>query len=304
MQVTVSNGATTSNAVAFSYTGSGAWDPCTADSSNRGAIDEPRYSPNSQFLENNIKLGLDHNLHVWQLWPVAGSPRSLPAGNPSCDVVNSSYPGSVFKSGSSSPIPDINCAHLTSGSFAGPFETGFFDNSSSSPGRLRATSCAPALRTTFHGHPGVDMTDMFTSDFVDTTNGRSVLAFRAKITSGASATAADRGYLKAEILACPRFAILPVIDPALPVPNGAGQYYPIIGFKAVYFDSDSVSCPTADRGFIFQGGSLKALCGYVVDPGYLPATVSSQFAGVIGPYTGPGLPAVPLLTRDPTDRAS
>ena len=304
VQVSVSNGATTSNTVSFTYTGTTAWDPCTAASSNRGALDEPRYSPNSQFLENNIKSGLDHNLHVWQLWPVAGSPRTLPGGNPDCGDVNSAYPGSVFKSGASSPIPDINCAHLRTGSFSGPLEQGFFDNSASSPGRLRATSCAPSLRETRYGHSDVDMTNMFTTDFIDTSvSGRSVADFKTKVTSGAAAAPADRGYLKAEILGCPRFAILPVIDPALPVPNG-GQYYPILGFKAVYFDSDTTSCPTADRGFIFQGSSLKGVCGYIIDAGYLPATVSSQFAGVIGPYTGPGLPAVPLLTRDPTDRPS
>lgn len=297
--VTVGNGSTTSNSVSFTYAVAG--DPCLADSANRGAMDEPRFTGNAQSMINNIKHGLDHNLHPWQLWPVAGSPRTLPSGNPTCADVNSSYPSSIFKSGSSTPLPDINCAHLKSGSFAGPFQTGFFDDSSSDPGRLRASNCGSVA--SYHGHDNVDMTDMFTSQFVDTTGGRTVAGFRTAVTTGASATASDRGWLKADILNCPRFAILPVINPAIPVPNG-GVYYPIIGFKAMYLDSTSSSCPTGDRGFVWNSGSLKALCGYVIDPGYLPATVSSDYAGVIGPYTGPGLPAVPLLTRDPSDRPS
>ena len=58
-------------------------------------------------------------------------------------------------------------------------------------------------------------------------------------------TDAKAGWLTEDIINCPRFAILPVLNSPVVAPNGT-SYFPIIGFKAIYFWDD-----TAYAGFVW-----------------------------------------------------
>lgn len=289
VQVTVKSGASVSNSVTFTYAGAGT-DPCAATSSNRGFLDEPRFTTGSaQAIELNIKHGIDHNAHDYTLWPSRGTVPP-PAPGTQCDSLTN-----VYESGGNVPLPDINCVNWQSGTASGQMQPGFFDTSTSSPGRLYQLC---NTNTTSSGrYSNIDGNAVW--DFAKV--GISTTTLKAAILAGGPAPTSPTDLvasLTPNILKCPRFAILPVVNPAIPSPNGS-VYYPVVGFKAVYFDDE-----TADRGFIWQGNSLQGIRGYVIDSTFLPPVVSSLYSGKVGPYLGSGLPVVPVLTRDPADRPS
>ena len=140
---------------------------------------------------------------------------------------------------------------------------------------------------------GVDATPL--DQFVNTGKG-SYAQFKAHVAAnpgGIPPGSAKQGWISEKILECPRFAILPVVNSAVDPPNGT-TYFPVIGFKAVYFGDE-----TPERGFSWQGSNLKAVRGFVFDIDYLPPQVSAQIAGIVGPYTGG--PKVVQLVHDQDD---
>ncbi len=291
VSVVINNGSA-SNGLDFLVTADG--DPCFATSSNRGYIDEPRYT-GSQFIENNIKKGLDHYPHEYMRFPYGsdtygpsndGILRPTPPTGEECNGKPLSY-----RSGPSSPIPDINCARLKSGGTGGQLKPGFFDTSAGDKGRLLQKSCAPNGATTTSGPvSGVDNAPLsqFVSGDYD--------AWRTYVQNNADIGPDDpkAGSVSSAILECPRFAILPVVNGPIDAPNGT-TYYWIIGFKALYFWDE-----TPEKGFAWQGSNLTAVRAFVFDLDYLPEQVSSQVAGAIGGYVGSG-PTVVRLVHDSDD---
>ncbi len=281
-------------------------DPCLGPSSNRGYVDEPRYA-GTQFIEHNIKEGLDHTPHEYQRYPLGtdtygppyddGVVRAAPATGVECGSLPAAL---VFQSGSSTPVQDINCARLKSGNTGGQLKPGLFDTSSSSPGRLLQRSCG---RTGTSGPvAGVDETPL--SDFVNPGLGTDPASpdydeLVAYVTAHPSISPSDpkAGWISGSVLDCPRFAILPVLNATVPPPNGT-TYYPIIGFKAAYFWDDS-----SDHGFGWQGSSLRVVRAFVFDLDFLPPQVSGEVAGRIGDYLGSG-PKVVQLVHDSDDPAT
>lgn len=299
VNVVVNNGSA-SNALGFLVLA--ADDPCNATSSNRGYIDEPRFSGNAQSIELNIKHGLDHHPHEYMRFPGAtpdtyGAPDDgVVRAEPGTDIECPSLPpATVFQSGPATPIPDINCARLKSGGTGGQLKPGFFDTSSGDEGRLLQKNCA-ATTTTSGPVSGVDNASL--SQFIDTSKG-TYDQFKAYVTANPSITPADSkaGWVRADILDCPRFAILPVVNSAFDTLNGT-RYFPIIGFRAVYFWDDSPY-----KGFVWNGSNLKAVRAWVFDLDYLPPQVSAEVAGAIGGYLGSG-PKVVRLVHDQGDPAT
>jgi hypothetical protein len=298
--VRVNNGSA-SNGLDFVVTAAG--DPCFGVASNRGYIDEPRFL-GSQFIENNIKKGLDHFPHEYQRFPFGsdtfGPPyddgilRATPATGTRCDDLP---PTLIFKSGASTPIQDINCARFKGGSTGGQLKPGFFDTSSASPGRLLQKDCGTTGSS--GSVSGVDETPL--AQFINPGFGTDPTTpdydeFKNYVTTHANISPSDAkaGWISGDIINCPRFAILPVVTAPAPPPSGT-EYFPIVGFKAIYFWDDS-----SDHGFSWQGSNLRAVRAFVFDLDYLPPQVGSQVAGAIGGYLGTG-PKVVVLVHDNDD---
>jgi len=287
--VIVNNG-TASNALTFTVTAAG--DPCFGAASNRGYIDEPRFDANDRTVERNIKKGIDHNLHIYTDWPAPGG-RVDPATSVECDALDNPV-GTIQKSGANSPLSDVNCLLLKPGGRIGALKSGFFDDSGSTPGglgRLKANFCSSPGSS--GSETNVDVTPL--AQFIDTSKG-SYEAFKTHVAAnpdGISAAPSTQSWVTGDILKCPRFAVLPVLNSNVEPPQGGGNYYPIVGFKAVYFWDD-----TPDEGFVWGSpGNLEAVRAFVFDLDYLPSEVSGQVAGQVGPYTGSG-PKVVRLVHD------
>lgn len=296
VQVRVTDGLTSSGAVTFTYTSAAGGDPCQAVSSNRGFIDEPRQAGDqNQSLQKNIRSGIDHTLRDYRLWPVAGAPRTVATGA-RCDDPGYSA-DAVYSSKAKADKLDVNCVWWAPGSKTGQLEKGFFSPEDGEPGRMYQLCDGDDSGST-DGHSNIAGRNLFQDKYLELTTGRSVAEFQDRIMRGLPARPEDRGYLDELVLECGRFAFLPVVDPVLPPDNGkSDNVYPIVGFKGVWIDDE-----TPDQGFIWNGGSLQGVRGYVIPLGYLPPTVAGG-AGAVGPYLGPDLPKVVVLTRDPCDEA-
>jgi hypothetical protein len=293
--VYVYNGSTQSDPATFTYTKDAV--SCQADSSNRGYIDEPRFDTNGSgpVLIENIKSGIDHGLHTYQtyLLPPNAAARAEPPLGAQCDTV--AVPSStVLKSGSTTPLQNVNCVRLASGGKSS-FEKGFFD---SPDGRLYQYQSDTGSQTgSIGGHSNVDIDDLFDTRFVDAAN---MTAFRAAIIAGLPPTTNQLGWIKDAIFSCPRFALLPVVnvDDAT-TPDGTA-YFPIVGFKGMFITSINPGDPAYDHGFAFQGGSMQGVKGFVFDLKWLHKNVSSSEVLGTQAYVGTG-PVVAKLVRDKDD---
>ena len=265
---------------------------CSATSSNRGYIDEPRLDGNSQSIELNIKTGMDHGVHTYSLWPQGSvMPRATPGQGVECSNLDQTF---VRQSGPSRATGDVNCVRLRTGDINGALKPGFFDSDPSSLGRMYRY-CSDA-RTSSGPNSGIDGTSLFQAAYVDTSKGSPADLKAALISSPLNPPHTE--WITSAVFHCPRFALLPVVDPSTPLPEGGNHYYPVVGFKAVYIDDD-----TADRGFVWgNGNALESVRGYVFDLRYLPREVSAADAGSIGPYLGGDAPKTVVLVHDLADR--
>ncbi|GAB6897887.1 hypothetical protein JCM9957A_09770 [Kineosporia succinea] len=137
---------------------------------------------------------------------------------------------------------------------------------------------------TVGSYDGIDATDLFGSPHLTDERYSGGQSLKAALSSGRAATPAERGWITAAAVRSHRLAVVPVVDPTETPAI-------VTSFRYVWIGTDS-----ADRGLLWESGTLTGFEGYVIDPGYLPATVSGS--GTVGPYLGSAMPKEALLTPD------
>jgi hypothetical protein len=273
-----------------------------------GVLDSPRNSPsvasNSQLLDFNLALGLDHGLACFpgSTMPPGvdcplgspGSPLPDPNTSDNCRThpANTAIPGGVLDI--APPNDNANCIDvdnglsasatmqglITGGNDAGTSFTGRFTqntdmgcpagpNGTGRPRTLAVNSTSYTINNDtpdcYFASPGTTMTQLLTANTV---------LFNSKIYD------------------CPRFFIVPVIDASISPPNG---FYPIVNFRGVFVTDEGVgTAPSTNNGVELNGGGtqLNALKVFVFPLAALPDAPNSS-GGTI-PFIGTG-PKVPVL---------
>jgi hypothetical protein len=275
-----------SNPLTLTYTPNPV-NPCNNPTAARGYLDIPR-NPDpggGDRLRDNITDGLDATIRPWKVWP---APHSDPGTNPCSALIPA---GDVRVTSTGSPEPDINCVTTQTGNLPNEVSDGFFG-----PNGRMTHQCSGAT-TTAHApfSTTIDNTRLFSSGSPLVATGLNPSDLKTSLQTGTPPPGSPPPYwLTSRILSCPRFGIVPVIDPGATVPTGRANY-PIVDFRYVWIDDD-----TTNRGFIWSGNSLVGIRGYILDPSMLPPLVSES--PQIAPYqpdTWPGgdptLPKVVVL---------
>ena len=251
-------------------------DLCQQPSSERGFVQLARPGNNTDLenLERNIRSGPAVNLSpVDSLLGAAG------------DILN--CVATDF-------APATTCLSVLPGEeFEDALTLGMFSAAGSSPGRLIGDCGNGTMRS--DPASGIDASQLFRSPgFINTSKGGSASALKDRLSGLSGPTAADpenQGWVTAHVLQCPRLAVMPVIDPNSSVGGNGGKE--ITGFTYVWIDDDVTS---SGRGLHWTLGRLDSFRGYVVDPGYLPATVAGS--KLIGPFLGGNMPKQVQLIPD------
>jgi hypothetical protein len=259
VNVTVQVGTQTSNALPFTYT----VDSCLGSTGNFGFLDIPRSnvpaSNNNSPLEQNIIKGLDHGI---QTFPVA----QMPAVNTECLSGSTPIAGAILDKGNG--VEGANCLLTQTGNKMSASTQAFLDgiNNPSLNGRLYnppAGHARGAIAT---------RTSMDIDSFATYVSGGTVSSFLA----GGTVTV-DR-----EIVQCPRFSFVPVLNVSGNPQNG---YYPIKSFVGVFTEE-----------FVTNGGGsqVSAIKAYVIPTSLLPAVLTNDEVGGTVKFVGSG-PRVPVL---------
>jgi hypothetical protein len=186
--------------------------------------------------------------------------------------------------------PATTCLSTVTGTeFDDAFTDGFLRSSGHTSGRL-VGNCGNGETSN-----NVDASRLFADPgFIDTSKGGSADALRNRLLGPGGATEPDptnRGWLTGHVLECPRLAVMPIVDPDSLVGSISGKN--ITGFSYVWIDDDLTS---TGRGLHFTRGQVDSFRGYVIDPGYLPATVAGS--KLLGPFLGDDMPKQVRLIPD------
>jgi hypothetical protein len=191
------------------------------------------------------------------------------------------------------------------------------------PGRLARTSCPGGNTTSIPGYGNLQGAHL--DRFVNTRVG-GTLDFQAQVLSGTSASPAQTGWLTPDILRCGRLALIPEITVGLPLPAGglpSNAQYQVTGWRLMWIDNEFseggpkiASAPNClTRGFYYQDANdplhpndcatsplaVRAITGYLLDPGLLPPVVHGEDAANTIDYRYTDMPATVRLIRDVDD---
>ena len=256
----------------FSYPDAEPVPGCDESTSPRGVVVVPREAGVAHANVLNVQDGIEPTLHNYLTWP---GPHPLPALDTPC--YTPALPGAVPADVPVTYQEDLNCVKVQTGNVVGQLEPGFFGSRPTEEQVFTGRMRNPCSGQTFTV-PGWDAIPMDATDLFDPANGlvrpgltaTELTTLRYNLANGVPATPAQRGWITSKVFDCPRFSSLPILNVSLPPVNGTG-YYPIVGFRYAWIDS-----PDASRGFIWKDGSLKGVRGYVIDPGYLPETITTD----------------------------
>jgi hypothetical protein len=223
------------------------------------------------------------------------------------------------------PLPGQTVAlapQVTQSALVRDLSPGLFGSTAtfSGTGRLTSTGCPAGTQTVSGGHAGVEEAHL--ADFVDTSRAD---ALEAAVISGSPATPSQSGWLQPRILRCGRLAVLPALNVPASFPGTGlpGPTYQVTAWRLVWIDNEfrSGDAQKIATGRCLQRGlywadpysynascktDLRAITGYVLDPGFLPAVVAgpdatNQVAYVTRADVGIDLPAAVRLIRDASD---
>jgi hypothetical protein len=279
VQVTTTAGTSTTNANdVYTYE----IDSCAGATGNFGFLDIPRSkapAPNgaNDLVTANIAAGVDHG---WSTFP---SVSTVPIGT-ECD--KPLLTGAILDNGNG--VEGANCLDVENGNKTGDVANGFLDGYTKSPtvkARLATTDSAHHPGT-IDGRTGLDR-DSITNYLAA---GVTLQMFTNALASGS----VTPGWLKSDIVGCPRFAIVPVLHVNGAFGNG---YYPITRFRGVFVDS-----PAPEYGFVPKGGGsqIQAVKAYAFSLDFLPGIISDSDVGGTVKFLGSG-PKIPVLVHDDAD---
>ena len=268
-------------------------DACAGVNGSFGYLDVPRSTaplppggggPGSGGAANdlvviNAAAGIDH---AWSAFPAA----QLPAPGVECRSGVTTIPGAVLDDGGG--VDGANCVEIENGNKTADVAAAFLDGYTRPGVTLPPRLAAPDGHdeVTIHGRGGLDGDTM--SEYLNV----SLETFVAALASGT----VTPGMVKAEVVGCPRFAIVPVMNVTENPRNG---FYPVRGFAGVFIDG-----PAPDRGFDANnnGSQVESIRAYAFSLDFLPAVVSGGTAEGTVTYLGTG-PKVPVLVHDSADPA-
>ncbi len=256
------------DAITYSGTPPTGSDPCALPQASRGFVSLAR-SAAGDTLEPNIRTGPQI-----KLYPTGGP---LGTVGTALNCVSTSVSSAV-----------TTCLVTTFGqTFSTRMTNGLFTSAGGKPGRLIG-DCGGGTYSP-RGFGGVDQSELLNtaSPLVDNSFG-SANQLRTSILSGTVPTGKE-GWVRSQAFACPRMAVMPVLDPNPLTGVIGGQN--ITKLTYVWIDDDG-----SGRGFSWSGNRLRSFRGYVVDPKYLPEVVAGS--PVVGPYLGPDMPKEVLLIPD------
>ena len=157
------------------------------------------------------------------------------------------------------------------------------------PAKLLAPSGHDSI--TLHGHNNMD------GDHIEDYLNVSIDTFVNSLANNPNPTeAAVNGWLDMEIVECPRFAIVPVLNATENPSNG---FYPIVGFAGVFLDGDDPNHGFEPNNNATQIQSIRA---YAFSLNYLPGVLSAGTTEGTVTFIGTG-PKVPVLVHDLADPA-
>ena len=263
-------------------------DVCAGTTGNFGYLDIPRSAEpappgvNDRIVVNTIK-GIDHS---WETYPHVIDPGE------ECKHGTTLIADAVLDDGDG--VDGANCLKVETGNKVVNVGEAFLDgyNAPGSGEDLDPKLLAPSGHgsVTLHGRTGMDRDRM--SDYLSV----SLTEFVAKLAASPDPVDSEvEGWVKADILNCPRFAIVPVLNAVENPPSG---YYPITGFAGVFIDGE----PT-DYGFEPSNDTasqMKAIRAYAFSLDYLPGIISSGATAGTVTFLGSG-PKVPVLVHDEAD---
>lgn len=261
-------------------------DPCVGTTGSFGYLNIGRTKPPvpqggnaaNELVTANTAAGIDHG---WTYW------TTPPALNTPCQSGSTLLPGAKLDSGTG--VEGANCLDMQNGNKLSAATAGFLDGyshptSGSAPARLKAP--AGHASVPLHGRTGMD------GDHVTKYLNVPLTTFTTALADPAATP--TKGWVKPEIVECPRFAIVPVLNVDTNPPNG---YYPIKGFVAVFIDG-----PAPNYGLEpnVGGTQIESVRAYVFSLDYLGDVLASGTTDDTVPYLGTG-PKVPVLVHDSGD---
>lgn len=287
VNVTVTNPAGTSSATtANEYTYE--VDVCAGTTGSFGYLDIPRNTQpdpsgaNNLIIVNTIK-GIDHS---WETYP-----HSVPL-NTECKSGVTLITDAVLDEPNDG-VDGSNCLAVENGNKVSAVGEAFLDGWDEPGGdddldpKLEVSAGHDSV--TIMGRGGMD------GDHISKYLTVPLATFVAKLADPTPAESEVNGWIKGDILDCPRFAIVPVLNVDENPPNG---YYPIVGFAGVFVDG-----PAPDYGFSTDsvtGTQVKSIRAYAFSLNYLPGIVSSGTTAGTVTFLGSG-PKVPVLVHDSGD---
>ena len=270
-----------------------------------GIIDSPRNSPsvnsNSQLLDFNLSLGLDHGLACFPgtgvNWPATTSctggtyqlPPPTQTDNCRMSPGNAPIAGGILDNDPSRD--DANCIDIDNGFQASAITQGLItggrDANVSFTGHLAQNISTGCAAPTGGSNPRVltigSTTYSINNDTLD-------CYFQPGV-SLADLLTGSTPLFKSSIFDSPRFFFVPVVDYNIHPPNG---YYPIVDFAAVFITDADVAVPaTPANGVNMTGGGsqIDNLHVFVFPIQTLPDLANN--GGTI-PFIGAG-PKIPVL---------
>ncbi|HVF03621.1 MAG TPA: IPT/TIG domain-containing protein [Frankiaceae bacterium] len=260
-------------------------DPCAGVNGSFGFLNVGRTkhpAPNGAGAANDLVIantaaGIDHG---WTSFPAA----QMPALNTECKSGATTIPGAV-----PDEIPGVdgaNCIDIQNGNKIPLIVEGFLDgwtkDSPTVPGRLKAPDGHDSV--TLHGRGDMD------GDHISKYLTVPLTTFTTALASGTPTA----GWLKPEIVQCPRFAIVPILNVDENPDNG---FYPITGFVGVFIDG-----PAPNHGLEPNnaGTQIESVRAYVFSLDFLPGVLASGSTPDTVTYLGTG-PKVPVLVHDSGD---
>lgn len=262
-------------------------DACVGTTGSFGYLDIPRGTPPTPFgpnglIQANTIAGIDHS---WTTYP-----GSVPVDTP-CRSGVTLIPGAVLDEGTG--VNGANCLEVESGNKIVSLGEAFLDGYAEPggdfyPGRLIDPDDGHDSAT-LHGRADADVDriqDYLTVPLADFTN---------KLATDPDPEESEvNGWISRDIVTCPRFGFVPVLNVSDNPPNG---FYPIVGMAAVFIDGSP-----PNHGFepsTAAGTQMRSIRAYAFSTKYLVGVFSSGETDTID-YLGSG-PKVPVLVHDSAD---
>jgi Flp pilus assembly protein TadG len=278
----------TSNSDLFTYIVNG----CTDATGDFGYLDVPRNDATgaNTLLELNIILGLDHTPSIYPAPPGGSAPNNDKVANLPLNYECTTNDASAIIDPNQSPYVDgINCLDVQNGNKASVAGAAFLDSFQGHPGKL-VDPPSGHKTATIGGRPNIDNDSFY--DFLEPgVTPAQINADLLLANAGAQANpvvepllTTDQDLINPDILACPRFTILPVLHTDENPQNGQHAVQNFVGAFV--------------QDFSFQGGgstpNVATVTAITFPLSWLPGGGANADNTI--PFLGTG-PVVPVLVK-------